>query len=226
VADPAENGASTEPEELETEDAEDHLPPDVAARRQAALARLRVFGDPALRTKARDVTDFDDALAEEVARMGQLMSDALGVGLAATQLGVMHRVLVYRAGPDAPFVAVVNPQLEWASDEQETAEEGCLSLPGVAVDVDRPIHVRVNARDETGEAILLEASGLEARVIQHEMDHLEGVLILDRTSREQRKEALRILREGPGESADAPSAGRDGADEADSAAQPARASSA
>ena len=199
MPDPAENGEPTEPEDLENEDAEDHLPPEVAARRQAALARLRVFGDPALRTKAKDVTDFDDALAEEVARMGQLMSDALGVGLAATQLGVMHRVLVYRAGPDAPLVAVVNPRLEWASDEQETAEEGCLSLPGVAVDVDRPIHVRVNARDETGEAILLEASGLEARVLQHEMDHLEGVLILDRTSKEERKEALRVLREGPSE---------------------------
>jgi peptide deformylase len=199
VAEPTGNGEAREPEEQLTEDAEDRLEPEVAARRQAALARLRVFGDPALRTKAKDVTDFDDALAEEVERMGQLMSDALGVGLAATQLGVMHRVLVYRAGPDAPLVAVVNPRLEWASDEQETAEEGCLSLPGVAVDVDRPIHVRVNARDETGEAILLEASGLEARVLQHEMDHLEGVLILDRTSKEERKEALRVLREGPSE---------------------------
>jgi peptide deformylase len=203
MADPAENGEHTESEELPEEDAEDRLPPEVAARRQAALARLRVFGDPALRTKAKDVTDFDGVLAEEVARMGQLMSDALGVGLAATQLGVMHRVLVYRAGPDAPLVAVVNPQLEWASDEQETAEEGCLSLPGVAVDVDRPIHVRVNARDETGEAILLEASGLEARVIQHEMDHLDGILILDRTSKEERKEALRVLREGPSEPVEA-----------------------
>jgi peptide deformylase len=203
VAEPTGNGEAREPEEPLTEDAEDRLDPEVAARRQAALARLRVFGDPALRTKAKDVTDFDDALAEEVARMGQLMSDALGVGLAATQLGVMHRVLVYRAGPDAPFVAVVNPQLEWASDDQETAEEGCLSLPGVAVDVDRPIYVRVNARDAAGEAILLEASGLEARVIQHEMDHLEGVLILDRTSREERKEALRVLREGPSEPVEA-----------------------
>ena len=203
MAEPTGNGEAREPEEQLTEDAEDRLEPEVAARRQAALARLRVFGDPALRTKAKDVTDFDDALAEEVARMAQLMSDALGVGLAATQLGVMHRVLVYRAGPDAPFVAVVNPQLEWASDEQETAEEGCLSLPGVAVDVDRPIHVRVNARDETGQAILLEASGLEARVIQHEMDHLEGVLILDRTSKEERKEALRVLREGPSEPVEA-----------------------
>jgi peptide deformylase len=218
MPDPTENGEAAEPDESLSEDAEDHLPPEVAARRQAALARLRVFGDPALRTKASEVTSFDEALAEEIARMGQLMSDALGVGLAATQLGVMHRVLVYRAGPDAPFVAVVNPQLEWASDEEEPAEEGCLSLPGVAVDVERPIHVRVKARDETGEPILLEASGLEARVIQHEMDHLEGILILDRTSREQRKEALRILREGPEEAADTDAPG--------STAQPARASSA
>jgi peptide deformylase len=197
MADPTENGEPRDAEEPSVTDEEDQLSPEVAARRQAALARLRTFGDPALRAKAAEVTSFDDALAEEVARMGQLMSDALGVGLAATQLGVMHRLLVYRAGPDAPFVAVVNPQLEWASEEQEPAEEGCLSLPGVAVDVDRPIHVRVNARDERGEAILLEASGLEARVIQHEMDHLDGILILDRTTREQRKEALRVLREGP-----------------------------
>jgi peptide deformylase len=204
VAELDENGELKDAEESPTEDEEDHLPPDVAARRHAALERLRTFGDPALRTKAAEVASFDDALAEEVARMGQLMSDALGVGLAATQLGVMHRVLVYRAGPDAPFVAVVNPNLEWASDEQEEAEEGCLSLPAVAVDVERPIHVRVNARDEHGEAILLEVSGLEARVIQHEMDHLDGILILDRTTREQRKEALRVLREGPPDSTEQP----------------------
>jgi peptide deformylase len=227
MADPAENGEHTEPEESPNGDAEDHLPPDVAARRQAALARLRTFGDPALRTKAKEVTDFDDALAEEVVRMGHLMSDALGVGLAATQLGVMHRLLVYRAGPDAPFVAVVNPKLEWASEEEELVEEGCLSLPGVAVDVERPIHVRVNARDEKGEPILMEASGLEARVIQHEMDHLDGILILDRTTREQRKEALRILREGPSEASGATDQRDDGAGASDSggsSAEPARAS--
>jgi peptide deformylase len=227
MPDPTENGEPTEVEESLVEDEEDRLPPDVAARRQAALARLRTFGDPALRTKAKEVTDFDDALADEVVRMGHLMSDALGVGLAATQLGVMHRVLVYRAGPDAPFVAVVNPKLEWASEEEEIAEEGCLSLPGVAVDVERPIHVRVNARDETGELILMEASGLEARVIQHEMDHLDGVLILDRTTREQRKEALRILREGPSEAGGPTHQAGDGASTSDStgsSAQPARAS--
>jgi peptide deformylase len=205
MPEPGDHEESQGVEEPLTEDEEDRLEPEVAARRQAALARLRTFGDPALRTKATEVTSFDDALAEEVARMGQLMSDALGVGLAATQLGVMHRLLVYRAGPDAPLVAVVNPHLEWASTEQEEAEEGCLSLPGVAVDVERPIHVRVKARDPGGEGILLEASGLEARVIQHEMDHLDGILILERTTREQRKEALRILREGPSAGGDADS---------------------
>ena len=107
----------------------------------------------------------------------------------------MHRVLVYRVESDGPIAALVNPVLEWASDEREPLEEGCLSLPGVLVDVERPVHVRVRAQDERGEAILVEASGLEARVIQHEMDHLDGVLILDRTSRDQRKQAMRALRE-------------------------------
>jgi peptide deformylase len=142
------------------------------------------------------VTRFDDRLAVEIDRMARLMDDAIGLGLAATQLGVMHRVLVYRVGFDAPLVPVVNPRLEWSSDQQEEAEEGCLSLPGVAIDVERPLHVRIRAQDQSGEEILIEASGLEARVLQHEMDHLDGILILDRTSKEQRKEALRILREG------------------------------
>src|SRR4051794_13037197 len=115
------------------------LDPEARERRERALALIRTFGDPSLRSKALDVTRFDDALAEELRRIGQLMDDAVGLGLAATQLGVMHRVLVYRVGADAPLVAVVNPVLEWTSDEQELAEEGCLSLPGVAVDVERPI---------------------------------------------------------------------------------------
>ena len=125
--------------------------------------------------------------------MGELMGDALGIGLAATQVGTMHRVLVYRVEPDSPVNALVNPEIEWSSKESEVFEEGCLSLRGVLVDVERPIHVRVRARDEYGDEQLIEASGLEARVIQHEMDHLDGVLILDRTSRDQRKEAMRIL---------------------------------
>jgi peptide deformylase len=168
---------------------------ELAQRRRAALAHVRQWGDPALKSRAREVEVFDDELRAEVARMGALMDDALGMGLAATQLGVMHRVLVYRVIPGASLGVLVNPVLAWSSKEKETYEEGCLSLQGVNVDVERPVHVRVTAQDESGEPIEIEASGLEARVIQHEMDHLDGVLILDRAPRDQRKEAIRHLRE-------------------------------
>jgi peptide deformylase len=181
--------------EPESEDRYAHLDPETRARRDAALRLVRKYGDPSLKSRALAVERFDDALVEEVRRMGQLMHDSLGIGLAATQLGVMHRVLVYRVDPDAPVAALVNPVLEWASEDEEALEEGCLSLPSVLVDVERPIHVRVRAQDEHGDPLLIEASGLEARVIQHEMDHLDGVLILDRTSRDQRKQAMRTLRE-------------------------------
>jgi peptide deformylase len=170
------------------------LDPETAARRRAALKHVRKFGDPVLRSKARTVDRFDDELRDEIARMGVLMHDAYGIGLAATQVGILHRVLVYRVEPDSPVNALVNPELEWTSKDTEWGEEGCLSLPAVHVDVERPLHIRVTARDEQGDAILVEASGLEARVIQHEMDHLDGVLILDRTPRDQRKEGMRALR--------------------------------
>jgi peptide deformylase len=134
--------------------------------------------------------------------MGSIMNDALGVGLAAPQVGLSQRLLVYRVGHEAPLIALVNPEIEWSSDDGEEAEEGCLSIPGVGVDVDRPVHVRVSALDEYGDRRTVEASGLEARVIQHEMDHLDGVLILDRTTREQRKEAIRTIREREREEAE------------------------
>ncbi|MGH2950009.1 MAG: peptide deformylase [Solirubrobacteraceae bacterium] len=188
-----------EQEIAETEERQEPLDPETRARREAALLHVRKYGDPALRSRARPVEVFDAALVDEVRRMAELMSDALGIGLAATQLGVMHRVLVYRVDPDAPVAALVNPELEWSGDELETMEEGCLSLPGVGVDVERPIHVRVRALDEQGAGLTIEASGLEARVIQHEIDHLDGVLILDRTSRDQRKQAMRTLREARGD---------------------------
>jgi len=184
--------------EVEVEGPEEEPPgldPELRARRDAALQHVRVYGDPVLRTKARPVDRFDDGLRHEVQRMGLLMNDALGIGLAATQVGVPHRVLVYRVEHDSPVNALVNPEILWCSKDSEAMEEGCLSLPTVHVDVERPIHVRVRACDEHGEEILIEASGLEARVIQHEIDHLDGVLILDRTSRDQRKEAMRSLRE-------------------------------
>jgi peptide deformylase len=179
----------------EEAEAEAPLDPELVRRREAALAHVRKFGDPVLKTRALEVERFDDALRDEIRRMGALMHDAMGIGLAATQLGVLHRLLVYRVEHDSPITALVNPVLEWSSDETEWMEEGCLSLPDVLVDVERPVHVRVRARDEDGEEILVEASGLEARVVQHEMDHLDGILILERTSREQRKEAMRALRE-------------------------------
>jgi peptide deformylase len=171
------------------------LDPETRARRDAALRRVRKFGDPVLRARALDVDRFDEALQAEVAQMGELMHDALGVGLAATQLGVLHRVLVYRAYPEDPLTALVNPVLEWTSEELEIGDEGCLSLPGVHVEVERALRVRVRAQDETGQPLEVEAEGLEARVIQHEIDHLDGVLILDRISREARKEAMRAMRE-------------------------------
>jgi len=171
------------------------LDPEVEARRAAAMSFVRRLGDPILKSRATEVDRFDDSLRGQVARMAGLMHDALGLGLAAPQLGVAQRLLVYRVGVDAPVIALANPEVEWSSDDEETFEEGCLSIPGVTVDVARPVFVRVRAQDEEGDARLIEASGLEARVIQHEMDHLDGVLMLDRASREQRREAMRALRE-------------------------------
>ena len=182
-------------EVVEDANEEERLDPELAARRAAALAHVRKFGDPVLRSKARPIEVFDDALRDEISRMAALMHDSMGIGLAATQIGTLHRVLVYRVEHNSPINALINPELEWSGKEKETMEEGCLSLPGVHVDVERPVDVRVRAQDPHGDPIVIEASGLEARVIQHEMDHLDGVLILDRTARDQRKEAMRVLRE-------------------------------
>ncbi len=187
------------PDEIEREEEEEEeaaaLDPELEARRVAAVSFIRRFGDPVLKSSAMAVDRFDESLRQQVGRMAAIMGDALGVGLAAPQLGISQRLLVYRVGPDAPVVALANPELEWASDEHESLDEGCLSIPGVTVDVERPVYVRVRALDEDGELRTVEASGLEARVIQHEMDHLDGVLILDRTSRDERKRALRELRD-------------------------------
>ena len=182
-------------EVVEDANEEERLDPELAARRAAALAHVRKFGDPVLRSKARPIEVFDDALRDEISGMAALMHDSMGIGLAATQVGTLHRVLVYRVEHDSPINALINPELEWSGREKETMEEGCLSLPGVHVDVERPVDVRVRAQDPRGKPIVIEASGLEARVVQHEMDHLDGVLILDRTPRDQRKEAMRVLRE-------------------------------
>lgn len=184
-------------EELDAEEQEEQkeLDPEVKARRDAALRHVRKLGDPVLRAKALPVQRFDADLASEVRRMGELMGDALGIGLAATQIGVLHRVLVYRADPEQPITALVNPVIEWASRETEVADEGCLSIPHVQVEVERPARVRVSGNSPDGESLQFEAEGLEARVIQHEVDHLDGVLILDRISRSARRDAMRAMRE-------------------------------
>jgi peptide deformylase len=178
-------------------EAPEGLDPERLERRAAALAQVLKFGDPVLRSVASPVEDFDEALAAEVDRMSALMQEGMGVGLAATQLGILRRVLVFQAGPDAPVTALINPEIEWSSQQDlVTAEEGCLSLPRVVVDVERPLHIRVRARDPEGKGLSIEASGLEARVIQHEVDHLDGVLILQRAPRQQKRAALGALREG------------------------------
>ncbi len=195
-----ESRIATEPDPAAPAEEPEHAPveeldEETRARRDAALRQVRKLGDPVLRASAVAVERFDERLRAEVQRMGELMQDALGVGLAATQVGVLHRVLVYKAYEDDPVTALVNPVLEWESEERETKEEGCLSLPGVHVEVERAARVRVRAQDTHGKELVVEEEGLPARVIQHEMDHLEGMLILDRISREARRDAMRALRE-------------------------------
>jgi len=190
----SERDADESPEELEGGPVEE-LDAETRARRDAALRRVRKLGDPVLRASALPVARFDAPLRAEIERMGELMGDALGIGLAATQIGVLHRVLVYRADPEEELTVLVNPVLEWSSEETEIASEGCLSIPFVHVDVERPVEVRVHARDGYGGDLQVQGSGLTARVIQHEMDHLDGVLMIDRISRAERKEAMRAMRE-------------------------------
>jgi peptide deformylase len=190
---------AAEGEQDPREEAADRTPaldPELLARREAALSQLVKIGNPVLNSKASPITDFDEQLEGDVERMIALMHDAIGVGLAATQLGILRRVLVFQAGSEAEPTAVVNPEIEWLSEDVVVAEEGCLSIPKVTVDVERPLYARVGGLDRQGKPIRIEASGLEARVLQHEIDHLDGVLMIDRTTREQRKGALRALREG------------------------------
>lgn len=172
------------------------LDEETMRKREEALARVVQFGDPLLKSRATEVTSFDDDLAQEIERMIHLMRDALGVGLAATQVGKLRRLLVFQTNADAQPQGLVNPEIEWLSDEAEVMAEGCLSIPRVVVEVERPLYARVRGQDPSGAEVVIEASGHEARVLQHEIDHLEGVLILDRTERAQRKGAMKALRRG------------------------------
>ena len=185
--------------EVEGQIRSEELDAEREARRRVALAQIRQYPDPVLRLAAKEVEDVDETVGGLVERMTKLMQEARGVGLAAPQIGVLRRVLVYQADDESPLVALVNPRLTASSEEQETSEEGCLSLgaASVVVPVERALRVTVAASTPAGESVEIEAEGLEARVIQHELDHLDGVLIIDRTTPDERRGALAQLRPQP-----------------------------
>ena len=177
------------------DDAEE-LDAEQQLRRRLALAQIRHYPDPVLRMRAREVTEFTADLETLAARMKQLMHDAHGVGLAGNQIGLVQRIFVFQRDADE-VVAVVNPVVSDLSDERETDEEGCLSMQGVTVQVERALRLTLEGRDEHGGELRLELEGVPARIVQHELDHLDGTLILDRTTDEDRKAALAVLRPRP-----------------------------
>ena len=176
---------------------DEQLDPEREARRRLALAQIRQWPDPVLRLRAHEVEDFDDDLRRLVVRMQALMEDANGVGLAANQAGVLRRVFVFRLAEEEEPRVAVNPRIVDPGQELEEDDEGCLSLQRVHVPVERPVAVTLEAHDVDGSPVRLELTGLDARVVQHELDHLDGVLILDRTTPEGRREAMALLRPQP-----------------------------
>lgn len=172
--------------------------PEREHRRQLALRHVRQYPDLVLRRTAYPVETFDDELRALVERMWQIMSEALGVGLAAPQLGLLLQVFTYQLPDEAEPSAIINPSIEWSSDEREVDEEGCLSLGEVRVPVERPVAVRVTGQDVQGDKVTLELEGFGARVHQHEIDHLNGVLMIDRASDDPaRRLAMSYLRPAP-----------------------------
>jgi peptide deformylase len=172
----------------------DELDAQAEATRRLALAQIRQYPDPVLRLAAQEVEEFDDDLEQLVDRMTRLMQDAKGVGLAANQVGILRRVFVLQVEDEEPQ-ALVNPSIVDRSDVTEEDTEGCLSLQGVVVPVERSLQIRLEALDAQGAPVELELEGLSARVVQHEVDHLDGVLIVDRTTPDGRREAMAVLRQ-------------------------------
>ncbi|HET6943989.1 MAG TPA: peptide deformylase [Gaiellaceae bacterium] len=182
-----------EDEVIEGQIRDEKLDPEREARRRLALAQIRQWPDAALRMQARPVEEFDDDLRSLVERMKLLMRDANGIGLAATQVGILRRVFVFQPEEDE-VIAVVNPEIVERSDETDVADEGCLSIQGVTVPVERSVEVTIVGTDENGNDLRLDLDGYAARCVQHEADHLDGVLMLDRTTPDARREALGFLR--------------------------------
>ena len=180
-------------EHIEGQVIDEELDPERAARRRIALAQIRQYPDAALRMEARPVVEFDDELRSLVERMKLLMVDANGIGLAATQVGVLRRVFVFQRDEDT-VAAIVNPEIVERSEETEVSDEGCLSIQGITVPVERAFEVTIVGKDEDGNDVRYELEDYSARCVQHETDHLDGVLMIDRTTPEARREALGILR--------------------------------
>jgi len=180
-------------EHIEGQVIDEELDPERDARRRIALAQIRQYPDAALRMRAREVTEFDDELRSLVERMKLLMVDENGIGLAATQVGVLRRVFVFQRREDE-VDAVVNPEIVERSEETDVADEGCLSIQGINVPVERSLEVTIVGKDENGNDVRYELEDYAARCVQHETDHLDGVLMIDRTTQEARREALGILR--------------------------------
>jgi peptide deformylase len=187
---PEDEGDERYEEELEDRE----LDAQAQARRRVALAQIRQYPDAVLRMRAREVERFDDDLVRLADRMAHLMHDARGVGLAATQVGVLQRLFVFQPAGDEDVTAIVNPEITERTEETEVADEGCLSLQGVLVPVERAVSVTIEGQDLRGEPLRLELQEMDARVVQHELDHLDGVLMLERTGDEARREALATLR--------------------------------
>ena len=181
----------SEAEEIRNEE----LDAERLARRRIALAQIRQYPDPVLRMRANDVLEFDDDLRQLAERMTVLMVGAAGVGLAANQVGVLQRMFIFQPTAEEEPRAMVNPEIVERSDETEPDDEGCLSMQGVLVPVERNLRVTIEARDLDDEEVRLELEGMSARVVQHELDHLDGTLIIDRTTPDGRREALAVLRQ-------------------------------
>jgi peptide deformylase len=179
--------------EIEGQVRDEELDPEREARRRIALAQIRQYPDAALKMQARPVQEFDDELRDLVERMKRLMEDANGIGLAATQVGVLRRLFVFLPAPDEVAV-VVNPEIVERGEETDVADEGCLSIQGVLVPVERATTVTVAGLDENGDEVRYELEDVYARAAQHESDHLDGILMIDRTTPEARREALALLR--------------------------------
>ena len=179
--------------EIEGQIKDEQLDPEHEARRRVALAQIRQYPDAVLRMAARDVETFDEDLARLVERMTQLMVDANGIGLAATQVGVLQRLFVFQVAEDET-VALANPRIVERGEVTAVEDEGCLSIQGVLLPVERPAKIAIEGLDEHGAEVRYELEEPYSRVAQHETDHLDGVLILDRTTPEARREALASLR--------------------------------